>query len=75
MMRALSMNFGVDYIWFTIVIGSALKWGILKYGGLKALRRASPFFLGLILGEYAVGSFWSALSVILHQRMYVFWIF
>ena len=72
---ALSMNFGVDYIWFTIVIGSVLKWGILKYGGLKALRRASPFFLGLILGEYAVGSFWSALSVILQKKMYVFWIF
>jgi hypothetical protein len=72
---ALSMNFGVDYIWFTLVIGSVLKWAILKFGGLKALRKAFPFFLGLILGEYAVGSFWSALSVILQRRMYVFWIF
>ena len=72
---ALSMNFGVDYIWFTIVIGSAVKWSILKFGGLRALRRASPFFLGIILGEYAVGSFWSALSVILQRRMYAFWIF
>ncbi|MCD6507603.1 hypothetical protein J7M22_13395 [Candidatus Poribacteria bacterium] len=72
---ALSMNFGVDYIWFTLVIGSVLKWCILRYGGLGALRRASPFFLGLILGEYAVGGFWSALSVILQRRMYVFWIF
>ena len=72
---ALSMNFGVDYIWFTIVIGSAIKWSILKFGGLKALRRASPFFIGVIIGEYAIGSFWSALSVILQRRMYAFWIF
>ncbi|MBD3182143.1 hypothetical protein GF312_07620 [Candidatus Poribacteria bacterium] len=72
---ALSMNFGVDYIWFTLVIGSALKWGILRFGGLGALRKATPFFLGLILGEYAVGSFWNALSVLIQKKMYVFWIF
>lgn len=72
---ALSMNFGVDYIWFTIVIGSIVKWSILKFGGLKALRRATPFFIGVIIGEYAIGSFWSALSVILQRRMYAFWIF
>ncbi|MGQ9610943.1 MAG: DUF6785 family protein [bacterium] len=72
---ALSMNFGVDYIWFTIVIGSVIKWAILKFGGLKTLRRAYPFFIGVIIGEYAIGSFWSALSVILQKRMYAFWIF
>jgi len=72
---ALSMNFGIDYIWFTLVIGSVIKWGILRFGGLGALRKASPFFLGLILGEYAVGSFWNALSVIIQRKMYVFWIF
>lgn len=72
---ALSMNFGVDYIWFTIVIGSVIKWAILKFGGLKTLRKAYPFFIGVIIGEYAIGSFWSALSVILQKRMYAFWIF
>ncbi len=61
--------------WFTLVIGSALKWGILRFGGLRALRKASPFFLGLILGEYAVGSCWNAVSVIIQKKMYVFWIF
>ncbi len=72
---AISMNFGVDYIWFTIFLGWLIKSIIMKFGGLKALRRASPFFLGVILGEYAIGSFWSALSVILQRRMYAFWIF
>jgi hypothetical protein len=72
---ALSTNFGIDYIWFCLVVASVAKLFILKYGGIKAHRRAVPFFLGLILGEFAVGSFWSALSVIIQQRTYTFWIF
>ena len=72
---ALSTNFGIDYIWFCLVISSCAKWVILRYGGLKAHRNAIPFFLGLILGEFAIGGFWSVLSVILQQRTYTFWIF
>lgn len=72
---AISMNFGVDYIWFTIFLGWLIKSIIMKFGGLRSLRSATPFFLGVILGEYAIGSFWSALSVILQRRMYAFWIF
>ncbi|MBM3239119.1 hypothetical protein FJZ31_22730 [Candidatus Poribacteria bacterium] len=72
---ALSTNFGIDYIWFCLVISSCAKWVILRYGGLKAHRNAIPFFLGLILGEFVVGGFWSVLSVILQQRTYTFWIF
>ncbi len=72
---ALSTNFGVDYIWFCLVISSAAKALILRYGGLKTHRKAVPFFLGLILGEFTVGSFWSALSVLLQTRTYTFWIF
>ncbi len=72
---ALSMNFGIDYIWFCLVISSAAKAIILRYGGINAHRKTVPFFLGLILGEFTVGSFWSMLSVILQMRTYTFWIF
>ncbi|MBM3213730.1 hypothetical protein FJZ36_02290 [Candidatus Poribacteria bacterium] len=72
---ALSTNFGIDYIWFCLVIASIAKAAILRYGGLKALQRATPFFLGLILGEFTIGSFWSALSVIMQEQTYTFWIF
>ena len=72
---ALSINFGIDYIWFCLVIISLVKWLILKYGGLKVHRQAVPFFMGLILGEFAVGSFWSALSIIIQRPTYTFWIF
>jgi hypothetical protein len=72
---ALSTNFGTDYIWFCLVLASVAKAAILRYGGIKAHRNAVPFFLGLILGEFTVGSFWSALSVVLQRRTYTFWIF
>jgi len=70
---ALSTNFGIDYIWFCLVISTIIKWAILKYGGLKAHRKAIPLFFGVILGEYCMGSFWSLLSVILQQRTYDFY--
>ena len=41
--------------------------------GLKGYRRAAPFFLGLILGEFVVGSLISLLGVLLGTPTYVFW--
>ena len=70
---ALSTNFGIDYLWFCLLIASLLKWIILKYGGMGSHRRAIPFFIGVILGEYITGSFWSLLSVFLQQRTYDFY--
>jgi len=70
---ALSTNFGIDYIWSCLVISSIIKWCILAYGGVGTYRKATPFFLGVILGEYCMGSFWSLLSVILQQRTYDFY--
>ena len=69
---AISINFGVDFIWFCLVISSLAKWMILKYGGLQSHRKAVPFFLGLILGEFVVGSFWSALSIVIQTPTYKF---
>ena len=34
-----------------------------KYGGIKAYRRAVPFFAGLILGQFIVGGTWSILAI------------
>jgi hypothetical protein len=71
----LANTFGLDYYWFCLIISSFLKWSILRYGGLRLHKKAIPFFLGLILGEFVIGSFWSALSVILQRHTYTFWIF
>ncbi len=70
---ALSSTWGMYNLWSCIFIASVAKWLILKQGGLKAYRRAVPFFLGLALGDYVLGSIWSILSVALDKPMYQFW--
>jgi Domain of unknown function (DUF6784) len=40
---------------------------------LRPLDRAAPFFLGLILGEFVVGSLISLLGVLIGTPTYVFW--
>jgi len=61
------------YLWLPLWISCLLKGAILRYGGLRAYRRFLPFFLGLVVGEFVLGGFWAALSVLVGQRLYVFW--
>ena len=68
----ISAGYAINPFWFSIFLSWFAKWIILKYGGLKGHRRAIYFFLGLILGEFTLASFWSILGVILGRRMYGF---
>ena len=69
---AISMTYGVEYFWSCLVISTLVKWLILRFGGLQMHRKAVFFFFGVILGEYCVGAFWSAISVILRYPVYDF---
>ncbi len=59
-----------DIIWFPLLIAMVAKWIILRNGGIKAYRRAIPFFIGLVLGEALMGCFWPLLSLILRSAVY-----
>ena len=48
----------MDGIWFTIFAAWLIKVLILKYGGVAAYRKISPFFLGMVLGPIAAGGCW-----------------
>lgn len=65
---------GMVYSWFAVFISWALKLFILKYGGVRAYRRAVPFFLGLILGQYTIACIWSLLGIILKIPTYRAWV-
>jgi hypothetical protein len=41
-------------------------------GGISMHHKAKFFFFGVILGEYCVGAFWSAMSVIIGAPIYDF---
>ncbi|MBM3242772.1 hypothetical protein FJZ31_41455 [Candidatus Poribacteria bacterium] len=70
---ASSLNWTMSWIWACIFISWAAKFLILKYGGLKAYRKAIPFFIGLVLGDYMVGGFWNIIGVVFHKYTYTFW--
>ena len=70
---ATSASWSMDQLWVPMMVGWLFKWLILRYGGAKAYRPAVPFFIGLVLGDIMVGSFWSLLGAIIKRKIYVFW--
>ncbi len=54
----------MHFMWFSFFWGWLLKLTAIKVGGLKAYRRALPFFLGLIMGEVIGNGFWALLQAI-----------
>jgi len=68
---ALAVSYAMEYYWFAFLISWLIKWIILKYGGISTHRKAIPFFLGVILGDYTMGSVWSITgAAILHAPVY-----
>lgn len=70
---AVSSSWSMNLLWFSMFIAWVVKLLMLRYGGLKLYRRALPFFLGIILGECVVGSFWTIWGIIFHLPSYAFW--
>jgi hypothetical protein len=50
-----SGSFGLFRLWLPIFVSWLFKVFILRYGGLRGYRAALPFFMGLVLGEFAAG--------------------
>ena len=62
----------MNWLWASLVISTVAKWIILRQGGIRTHRRAIPFFLGLVLGEFVVGSIWSIIGLSLGIRTFPF---
>ena len=67
---ALAISFAMDYFWFAFFVSWLVKFMLLRFGGLGTHRKAMPFFLGLILGDYVTGSIWAIIGPIVGMRMY-----
>jgi hypothetical protein len=72
---ALANSYALEYWWMTLLIGWLIKLVIVRYGGIKGYRRALPFFLGLILGDYVAASMWSIVGWVLGMSVYRVFIF
>ncbi len=48
-------SYSLMRLWLPLFVSWLLKTLILRYGGLQGYRRALPFFLGLVVGEFTAG--------------------
>ena len=60
----------MNFFWFPVLVGWAIKSIVLRYGGLRTYRSAIPFFAGLILGDYVIGAVWSLVGITLKIPTY-----
>jgi hypothetical protein len=60
---ALGVSFAVDYFWFPFLLGWLLKVCLLRFGGWHVHRQGLQFALGLILGDFTMGSIWSLITL------------
>jgi len=67
---ALAISYAMDYFWFAFFVSWLVKFILMKQGGIKTHRKAAPFFLGLILGDYVLGSCWAILGPVFGFRNY-----
>ncbi|MGI4788265.1 MAG: DUF6784 domain-containing protein [Janthinobacterium lividum] len=66
----LNTSWANDLFWLDMLIAWGCKTLLLRYGGIKIYRQMMPLFLGLILGDFVMGSFWSLVGTALHTGLF-----
>lgn len=70
---ATSASWSMEKLWFAIFIAWLAKSLITRYGGAVSYRKALPFFIGLVLGEFTMGSLWGIYGAVKGTAVYHFW--
>ena len=58
----LAVSSAVDYFWFPFFISWLIKLMLTRYGGTRGYQLGASFALGLILGDYTIGSLWAIIG-------------
>jgi hypothetical protein len=69
---ALADDYSMQWFWASLLFSWLLKTITLKYGGIKKYRQSVPLFIGLILGEFVIGSLWSIIGIVSGISTYAF---
>jgi len=70
---AITSDWEINLVWLPLFLAWVLKVVILRYGGRIGLHRSIPFFLGLMMGQFVIGSLLNILGIILQVPTYQFW--
>ena len=63
----LSGTFVIQLSWLSCLLAWLIKIAIVRLGGGKAFRAASPFFLGLVLGGFITPGLWAIIDLLLGE--------
>jgi hypothetical protein len=66
----MATNWAAELMWLPMLIAWAVKSLILRSGGVKGYRRALPFFMGLILGDFVIGGLWMLVGWLFQVPVY-----
>jgi hypothetical protein len=66
----LSMNYGVDYYWFGMLIALFVKSFVQRYYGLRGYDKLRSVALGILVGEYAAETIWLIVALTTHRSTY-----
>lgn len=67
---ALSMNFGVDYYWFGLVIALIAKTAVQRYYGLRGYRQLRYVAFGILIAEFTAELIWASYAMLTRQSSY-----
>ncbi|MCG9128614.1 hypothetical protein JT359_13530 [Candidatus Poribacteria bacterium] len=68
----LAGNWNFGRLWFPVFLAWVIKSILVRHGGIGAYRKTLPLFLGMMLGEFIMGSIWAILGLSIGERMYSF---
>ena len=72
---AMGPSWPMIQLWFSILIGWIAKSVLMHYGALGMYRKAKPFFMGLVVGEFLAAGIWVAVGAFTGLRGYRFFLF
>ncbi|HLH79742.1 MAG TPA: DUF6785 family protein [Chthonomonas sp.] len=70
---AVTSSWEINLVWGPLFLAWIFKGLILRYGGRGAFQKALPFFIGLMLGQFVVGSLWNIYGIARGLPTYQFW--
>ncbi len=72
---AMAQTWIMDAIWFSPFVTWLIKSVLLRYGGMRAYLFMRPFFVGLIMGQFALNVLWVGIDKVTgHAGTSLFWI-
>lgn len=66
----LSLNYGVDYYWFGLLIALLVKNFVQRYYGLRGYDKLRNVALGILVGEYLAETIWMTVALATLQSTY-----